>query len=51
MSEPRPSVPSAWRLYDSSDLVPRLIAEGLETHPPKVYDEDGWGVVKRQGIA
>lgn len=42
---------SAWRLYDSSDLVPRLIAEGLETQPPRVYDGGVWGVVRRQGIA
>ena len=44
-------VASAWRLYDSSDLVHRLIAEGLETQPPKVYDEAAWGAINRQGIA
>lgn len=42
---------SAWRLYDGSNIVPRLIAEGLETQPPKVYDEGAWEVIKRQGIA
>lgn len=42
---------SAWRLYDSSNLVPGLIAGGLERQPPKVYDEAGWGVIRRQGTA
>lgn len=45
------AIVSAWRLYDSSDLVPRLMAEGLETQATKVYDEGVWGVVRRQGIA
>lgn len=44
-------VASAWRLYDSSNLVPRLIAEGLERQPPKVYDEAAWGAIRRQGTA
>ena len=44
-------IASAWRLYDGSDLVPRPIAEGLETQPPKVYDETAWGDIKRQGTA
>ncbi len=44
-------VASAWRLYDGSNLVPRLIAEGLETKPPKVYDEAAWDVIRRQGTA
>jgi len=44
-------IASAWRLYDGSDLVPRLIAEGLETQPPKVYDETVRGDIKRQGTA
>lgn len=42
---------SAWRLYDSSGPVPRLVAEGLESRPPKVYDQDVWEVVRRQGTA
>jgi predicted ABC-type ATPase len=42
---------SAWRLYDGSSPVPKLIAEGLEAEPRKVYDEGVWGVVKRQGSA
>ncbi len=42
-------IASAWRLYGSSSLVPRLIAEGLERQPPKVYDEAAWGVIRRQG--
>ena len=44
-------VVSAWRLYDASNLVPRLIAQGLETQPPKVYDETAWDVIRRQGTA
>jgi predicted ABC-type ATPase len=42
---------SSWGLYDSSGPVPRLIAERLETLPPRVYDESIWAVVKRQGTA
>jgi len=42
---------SAWRLYDSSNVTPKLLAEGLERQPPKVYDEGVWGVIRRQGIA
>ncbi len=40
---------SAWRLYDSSSLVPRLIADGLERQTQKVYDEAAGGVIRRQG--
>lgn len=40
---------SSWGLYDSSGPEPKLIAECLETLPPKVYDEDVWALVKRQG--
>jgi predicted ABC-type ATPase len=40
---------SAWRLYDGSNPVPKLIADGLATQAPKVYDEGVWGVVRRQG--
>lgn len=42
---------SAWRLYDTSSPDPRLVAEGLESQPIKVYDEAVWGVVRRQGTA
>jgi predicted ABC-type ATPase len=42
---------SAWRLYDTSSPDPRLVAEGLESQPVRVYDEDIWGVVRGQGIA
>jgi len=42
---------SAWRLYDTSSPDPRLVAEGLESQPIRVYDEDVWGVVRRQGTA
>jgi len=44
-------IASAWRLYDTSSPDPRLIAEGLESQPPRVYDEAVWGVVRRQGTA
>ena len=30
---------SAWRFYDSSGPTPRLVAEGLELQPAKVYDK------------
>lgn len=40
---------SSWGLYDSSGPEPKLIVECLESLPPKVYDEDIWAVVKRQG--
>lgn len=42
---------SSWGLYDSSGPEPRLIAERLETLPPRVYDESIWAVVKGQGTA
>jgi predicted ABC-type ATPase len=42
---------SAWGLYDGSTPAPRLVAEGLETQPPKVYDDGVWGVVRREGTA
>jgi predicted ABC-type ATPase len=40
---------SAWRLYDTSSPDPRLVAEGLEAQPIRVYDEGVWRVVRRQG--
>lgn len=40
---------SAWKLYDSSDLKPALIAERLEAEALRVYDEAVWTLVKRQG--
>jgi predicted ABC-type ATPase len=40
---------SAWRLYDTSSAAPRLVAQGLESQPIGVYDEDVWAIVKRRG--
>ena len=42
---------SVWRLYDTSSPDPRLVAEGLESPPIRVYDEGVWGVVRREGTA
>ena len=42
---------TSWGLYDSSGPEPRLVAERLDTLPPRVYDESVWAVVKRQGTA
>lgn len=40
---------SAWRFYDSSSPLPRLVAEGLESQPSKVYDQGVWTDIRRQG--
>ncbi len=40
---------STWRAYDSSGAVPRLIAERLDIQAPRVYDQDLWASVVRQG--
>ena len=39
---------SGWVLYDSSGPVPRLVAEGLASHPPTVYDRDVWAAAQEQ---
>lgn len=40
---------SAWRFYDSSRPLPKLVAEGLESQPSKVYDQGVWTDIRRQG--
>ena len=40
---------SGWVLYDSSGPVPRVVAEGLESRPPTVYDREVWAAVQEQG--
>jgi len=40
---------STWRLYDNSGDAPRLIAERLDIQAPRVYDQDLWTSVVRQG--
>jgi predicted ABC-type ATPase len=40
---------STWRMYDSSDLTLRLLAQGLEGGTRTVYDEDKWRLAARIG--
>jgi predicted ABC-type ATPase len=37
---------SGWVVYDSSGPEPRLVAEGLESHPLTVYDRGVWAVIR-----
>jgi predicted ABC-type ATPase len=41
---------TSWALYNASGPEPTLIAEGLESEPPKVYDPTVWATAKRQSI-
>lgn len=38
---------STWRFYDSSTPVPKLVADGLEVEPRKVYDEAVWAILRQ----
>jgi predicted ABC-type ATPase len=40
---------TTWAVYDCSGLKSRLIAEGLESAPLKVYDRKVWAAVQQQG--
>ena len=40
---------SSWTVYNCSGPRSRLVAEGLESAPVKVYDRDVWAAVQRQG--
>ncbi|MEY4635551.1 MAG: hypothetical protein RJA55_1349 [Acidobacteriota bacterium] len=40
---------SSWTVYNCSGPRSRLVAEGLEFVPVKVYDTDVWAAVQRQG--
>jgi predicted ABC-type ATPase len=42
---------STWRIYDSSDLTLRLLAQGLESGTRTVYDEDKWRLAARIGTS
>jgi predicted ABC-type ATPase len=42
-------VASTWRVYDNSGDAPRLIAERLDIQATRVYDQDLWASVVRQG--
>ena len=37
-------------MYNGSGPEPTLVAEGLESQPPRVYDTDVWAIVRGQGI-
>ena len=41
---------STWRLYDSAGAKPKMIAQRLDNAVPKVYDEQTWTIVTKQGI-
>ena len=38
---------STWRVYDSSGPEPRLVADRLDTQPPRVYDEGIWALIEQ----
>jgi predicted ABC-type ATPase len=40
---------TSWALYDCSGPKAKLVAEGVESRPPKVYDEGVWAIVQHQG--
>lgn len=40
---------TSWAVYDCSGPKAKLVAEGVESGPPKVYDEGVWAVVQHQG--
>jgi predicted ABC-type ATPase len=40
---------TTWAVHDCSGLKSRLIAEGLESAPLKVYDKKVWAAVQQQG--
>ncbi|MBM3818334.1 MAG: Zeta toxin family protein [Acidimicrobiia bacterium] len=40
---------TSWAVYDCSGPKAKLIAEGVESRPPKVYDEGVWAFVQHQG--
>lgn len=40
----------SWGMYNGSGPEPTLVAEGLESQPPRVYDTDVWAIVRGQGI-
>lgn len=40
---------TSWALYDCSGPKAKLVAEGVESRPPNVYDEGGWATVQHQG--
>ena len=42
---------STWRLLNGSRAEPSLIAERLEFRTLKIYDEDVWTSIKRQGTS
>ncbi len=39
---------SSWALFDASGPDPRMVAESLESQPPKVYDPRVWAIAQRQ---
>ena len=41
---------TTWALYNASGPEPTLVAEGVESEPPKVYDEFVWAAAQRQSI-
>lgn len=43
-------IATSWALYNCSGPKSKLVAEGLESTPLKVYHEDVWAVVQRQGM-
>jgi len=40
---------STWRVFDNSDDAPRLIAERVDLKTVRVYDQDVWASIVRQG--
>lgn len=39
---------SSWALFNASGPEPTLVAESLESEPPKVYDPHIWAIAQRQ---
>ena len=39
---------SSWALFNASGPEPTLVAESLESDPPKVYDPYIWAIAQRQ---